>query len=401
MIARSKLIGISIVVLAASALGAGVYFRLNGEAEGETPEGETTSTEGVAVSATDAFSTDAPIPVEGAAAVRDTLVMRVEANGQAAADRTTVLRALVEGPVAGVPVRENAAVGEGATLVEVDPLTYRLDLAEAEARLETARNQMREITLLDDRIEDPAIRAERERFARAKSGLDQAEIAVERAQLNLSRSQVKAPFGGRAANIKVVNGAYVRTGDELMTIVDIDPIRLEVDVLESEVGHLIPGGGAEVTFSALPGVVFTGRIATINPIVEEATRTARVTVMVPNPQGRILPGMYARVSLEAQRFANRLLVPKEAVLERDDRRTLLFVFQPDSPGSDVGIAEWRYVSLGLDNGRLVEIVENPDDPSAKLVEPGEIVLVDGHYTMTHAARVRLTANAAAEGGRPR
>jgi len=172
-------------------------------------------------------------------------------------------------------------------------------------------------------------------------------------------------------------------------------------VLESEVGHLSPGRSAEVTFSALPDEVFSGRIATVNPIVEQATRSARVTVMVPNPQGRILPGMYARVSLDARRFPDRLLVPREAVLERDDRRTLLFVFQPDSPGSDTGIAEWRYVTPGLDNGRVVELIDNPDDPSSKLVEPGEIVLIDGHHTMTHAARVRLTTNAAAEGGRPR
>ncbi|MGD8278381.1 MAG: hypothetical protein PVH00_10165, partial [Gemmatimonadota bacterium] len=84
--------------------------------------------------------------------------------------------------------------------------------------------------------------------------------------------------------------------------------------------------------------------------------------------------------------------------ERDvDRRTMLFVF--DGEGTE-GTAEWRYVTPGLRNSKYVQIIEDPE-PGIGVVEPGEIVLVGGHYTLTHGARIRLTENAAAEGGRPR
>jgi membrane fusion protein (multidrug efflux system) len=177
-------------------------------------------------------------------------------------------------------------------------------------------------------------------------------------------------------------------------VVSLDPIRVQVQVLESEVAHLAPGRTAEVTFAAFPGERFAGRVQSINPIVESGTRTARVTVLVANPDGRVLPGMYARVSLEAQRYADRVMVPRSAILERD-RRTMLFVYEP---GESDGLAKWRYVTTGLQNQTQVEILTEGVDTDS--VSAGEIVLTDGHYTLIHDARVRLVEDAAREGGRP-
>ena len=237
------------------------------------------------------------------------------------------------------------------------------------------------------------MRQERAAAARVRSGVEAAEVRLRRAQLDLSRTRTAAPIGGRVASLKVVPGQWVRTGEELMTIVALDPIRVEVQVLESEIAHLTPGRRANVTFAAFPGETFTGRIQTINPIVESGTRTARVTALVNNPGGRILPGMYARVSLEARRYADRLLVPRSAILERD-RRAMLFVYEP---GAQDGLAKWRYVTTGLQNDSLVEIVPSEETES---VEPGETVLTEGHYTLIHDARVRLVDDVRGSGGRP-
>jgi hypothetical protein len=104
--------------------------------------------------------------------------------------------------------------------------------------------------------------------------------------------------------------------------------------------------------------------------------------------------MYARVALEARTFADRVLVPRSAVLERD-RRTMLFVFEGEG---STGLSKWRYVTTGLSNDSLVEIVRHPD---TDMVEPGDVVLVNGHYTLIHDARVRLVDNVREAGGRPR
>jgi len=166
-----------------------------------------------------------------------------------------------------------------------------------------------------------------------------------------------------------------------------------VQVLEGEIGFIVPGRRAALSFAAFPGQTFAGVVVAINPVVDQKTRTARVSVSVPNPQARLLPGMYARVALAAQRLPDRLLVPRTAILERD-HKNLVFVF--DGEG-DTGLAKWRYVTTGLQNDSLVEIVPGEE---TELVQPGEIVLVDGHQTLMHDARVRLTSNPRAEGGRP-
>lgn len=385
-------LGFGVAVLIVLLLAAGVVYRIRGASAEEGASAE--PGERPASSATDAFATDIPVPVEGAPVVRDTLVIAVKAAGEARAWNEATVSAQVAGRVARVGARESDRVGAGTPLIELDAEEYRLAVEDAQARLRATEADYRSMTLFDDRIEDADVRAERDRVARAKSGLEQADVALRRAQLDLARTTVVAPFSGRVADVKVVPGQWVSAGDELLRVVLIDPIKVEVRVLETEVGFLAPGRRASVTFAAFPGEPFQGEVLTINPMVEQDSRTARVTVAVPNPGGRILPGMYAQVSLDARRFPDRLLVPRTAILERD-RRSMLFVFDGDPGGS--GLAKWRYVTTGMENDSLVEVVEHPD---TELVEPGEYVLTDGHYTLIHDARVRLVESVRASGGRP-
>jgi membrane fusion protein, multidrug efflux system len=378
----------------ASVMGAAIYGRIQHAA---AAAGDTPGTAGqplVQTSASGSFATDVAIPVQGAAAVRGELVMSVSAAGQAEAWQKTVLVAQVNGRITGLPVREGDVVGASRNVVALDGAEYQLAVEEAQAAVRDAEVKYQEATLLDHTIDDAEVRRAREAASRTRSGMDAAEVRLRRARLDLSRTRLAAPFAGRVATLKVVPGQWVRQGDELMTIVALDPIRVEVQVLESEIAHLTPGATADVRFAAFPDEAFTGRIQTINPIVESGTRTARVTVLVRNPGGRILPGMYARVSLEARRYADRVLVPRSAVLERD-RRTMLFVFEP---GRADGLAKWRYVTVGLQNDSLAEILSQNVDTDS--VRPGETVLTEGHYTLIHDARVRLVEDAAQAGGRP-
>ncbi|HEV2146823.1 MAG TPA: efflux RND transporter periplasmic adaptor subunit [Longimicrobiaceae bacterium] len=394
MIRSRRTFGILAALVALLALSSAIYARIRSEdAAGENPSGDAAASGGAATSASGAFATDVAIPVQGAQAARGTLVVAVSAAGQAQAWQKAVVTAQVTGRVAGLSVRESDAVAAGRPLVALDPAEYALAVQEAQASLRDAEAKFREQTLFDERIDDAATREERAKVARSRSGLEGAEVRLRRAQLDLQRTRLGAPFAGRIADVKVVPGQWVRQGDELMTVVDLDPIRVEVQVLESEVGYLAPGRTAKVSFAAFPAESFAGRIETINPVVESGTRTARVTVLVPNPQGRILPGMYARVSLDARRFEDRVLVPRSAILERD-RRTMLFVYDGDDRG---GLAKWRYVTTGLQNESQVEIVPSEETDS---VAPGETVLTEGHYTLIHDARVRLVDDVKKAGGRP-
>ena len=390
-----RAITVATALLVVSLSGAGVYYRITNHqaASGQSPS--TPAGDLPENSAGEAFSTDLAVAVEGAEVVLDTLVLTVSAPGEAASWQQTAVRSQVSGQVKAVRVSENQAVAQGALLIEIDPIEYQLSLEEAEARLRQADVSYRETTLDDDRIADPRARAERDSAARARSGLDAARVAVDRAEINLRRTRVVAPFPGRVANLAVVAGQQVNVGDELLTVQAMDPIRVDAKVLEGNIGYLAVGRTASVTFAAFPGEVFAGRIQAINPVVDPEFRNARVSISVRNPNGRILPGMFARASLSAERFPDRILVPRSAILERDNRRTLVFVFEGEG---ERGRAKWRYVTPGRSNDTHVEILEDPD---TEMLAPGEIVLVGGHYTLSHDIPVRLVDNVVkAEGARP-
>jgi RND family efflux transporter MFP subunit len=384
---NSKRIAVSGAAVALAAIfAAGLYVTTRADAGPDDPAGP--GAEGISAAAS-AFATDVAIAVEGAEVVQGDLILSVTASGQAEAWRRTRLTAEVSGRVDRVPVRESQRVAAGAVVLALDPVDYQLALQEAEARKARVEADYRERILFDQTLESD-VRVERQAAARIRSGLDEAELGLRKAQLDLERTRVRTPFAGRVASLNVVQGQLVRAGDELMTLVDLDPIKVQVQVLEGELAHIGPGARARVRFSAFPDRVFEGTVETVNPLVEEQTRTARVTVLVPNRDGRILPGMYARVELEAQRIPDRVMVPRTAILERD-RRTMLFVYED-------GRAKWRYVTTGLENEQHVEIREHPDTDA---VRPGEVVLTAGHFTLTHDATVRLVDSyRRAETGRP-
>jgi len=391
------------VLLILGALAVGVWMKLPESADADSADAEGADSAAVAAaegelpetSGSSQFATDVPQPVTGATVVRDTLWIRVTASGQAEAFRRAALLAQVEGVVTALPSAENQRVAAGALLLQLDTTEYELQVAQARADLLAAEAEYRQLVIFDDEITDPAVRAERERIARSRSGLDQKEVALRQAELRLARTHVTAPFPGRVADLKVVPGQNVPTGTELLTVVDLDPIKVEVQVLEAELGWLREGRRAEVRFAAYPGQVFRGSVETINPVVDPEKRTGRVTVLLSNPDHRIKPGMYAEVSLDAEALPDRILVPRAAILERGEgrRRTMLFVYE-EQDGR--GLAKWRYVTTGRENETLVEILPEGEG----MVEPGEIVLVDGHHYLAHDTPVRLVEDVEAAGGRP-
>lgn len=397
-----RTLSILTVVIVLTLMGGGIWWRLQPEGgdDGEAQASTADTTEIDLGVTSSQFSTEIPAAVEGAEVVQDTLWIRVSAAGRAAANRETVVTAQVEGVVQSVGVRENSGVSAGQTVVQIDTTELAAELARAEAQLANAEAEFeaRMMQLGGSGGLAPEELEAREKVVRATSGLADAEVSVRQARTNLERASVAAPFGGRIADVQVVQGQYVSAGTELMTVVDLNPIRVEASVLEQGLGLLSEGRRASVRFTAFPEELYQGRIVSINPIVEEETRTARVTVLLDNPDGRIKQGMYADVSLEAQAFPDRILVPRSAILERGVARDrdIVFVFQDDGSGS-TGTAEWRYVTPGRENDTHVEILESEE---TDMVQPGEVVLTDGHHYLAHDTRVQLVENAAVAGGRP-
>ena len=400
MASSRRMISVTTVVLVLGLLGGGIWWRLGSEAESsEEVDGagqEEVSTEAsppAAQPSASTFAGNVPDPAEGAPAVRDTLWSYVHASGAARAVLIDTLAALVDGTVRGVSVIENRAVVEGQVLLEIDTTELALEVSRLRADVLARQADYDILTMFDDvEIDDAGPRGERAEVARASSGLTAARVALAEAERQLSRATVRAPFAGRIADLVVSPGQELGVGDDLMTVVGLDPIDIEANVLESAIPDLVEGRAAEVRFAAFPGETFTGRIRSVNPVVSAERRAVRVVVRMSNPGGRIKPGMYARVQLQARAHPDLVMVPRSAILERGvgERRTMLFVFED-------GLAKWRYVTVGPENERFAAILPSEE---TDMVEAGEIVLTDGHHYMAHDTRVRLVESVFAAGGRP-
>ena len=224
----------TVVIILLGALG-GIYIRLKAlQAEDEGGEIAETDENQPEVESAQAFGTEIAIPVSAGPVLRDTMVLSVSAAGQAQAYARALLISEVEGPVTEVLVHEGDFVRRGQVLARVDPERYEFELERARARLEQAQANFAELTLFDEEIADEALRTERRRMARAKSGLTETEVAVREAELNVRRATVRAPFAGNVANMAIVPGErVVAQRDSIAEIVDISRMRIEVQALET------------------------------------------------------------------------------------------------------------------------------------------------------------------------
>jgi multidrug efflux pump subunit AcrA (membrane-fusion protein) len=210
----------------------------------------------------------------------------------------------------------------------------------------------------------------------ATSGLSQAYTAYNKALLNYNRTFFYAPFSGFIGNILAKEGEYINAGIPLLVLYDLSKIKLNVELLESEVPFFKPGLACKVEFNAIPGKIFDGKIYEINPVIDMETHTQSIGIILNNGYRGIYPGMSARVRISISTEHKSLLVPKEAILERDGR-FLVFVVR-DS------IANWCYITPGQSNDKYTQILSSEFN-----LKSGEQVITEGHFSLAHGAKVTI------------
>lgn len=173
-----------------------------------------------------------------------------------------------------------------------------------------------------------------------------------------------APASGFVIEKNVFEGGRVAPGMNLYRIADLSTVWVEGEVFERDLSRVRQGQAARVSVQAYPGEAFTGRVAYVYPTVSLEARTGRVRVELANPQGRLKPGMYARVALDVPTGEAHLVVPRDAV-HATGERAWVFVQGPD------GVLMAREVVTGLVAGREIEILSG--------LEEGESVVASANF----------------------
>lgn len=322
------------------------------------------------------------LPVVGQAVIQGDLILSVNANGRIRSESSSALKSETGGTVLEVLVRPGDRVRRGQPLVRLDTVPLGLALERARATVNTAElNYVIEIApdsiAAGHKPPSPARRA----FALAKSGLETARVSLREAELNLERAVISAPYDGVIERVNVSAGERIGSGADIALIVDLINLRVDAAVYEHDLPLIRTGGDALVTVPAVSSEPIHGRIAAVLPLVDSTVKAGTAVVRI-RGNGTLRPGMHAEIRLEANRLPNRIIVPTIAIVERDGR-PLVFVVRD-------GKAQWQYIFAGRSNGRETEIL--PDTATGIVpLKAGDMVLIDGHLTLTHDAPVRLVA----------
>src|SRR5437667_10527547 len=249
------------------------------------------------------------MPVEVAAAIRDTVVDAIAATGQIEAIQSIELRPEVSGRITDIMVREGQEVADGTPLFKVDDAELKAQVAQAEAERQLARQALERTKQLITQN------------ASSTSDLEQSEAKSRGADANydllktrLDRTVVRAPFGGVAGRRLVSIGTYVSPQTPLITLQSVNPQFASFDVPERYADRLRRGQLVRFQVAALPGKNFSGEVVFVDPVVALPGRTILIKARVPNSEHQLQAGMFIEARLATNIRPNAVVVPDETVI---------------------------------------------------------------------------------------
>lgn len=295
--------------------------------------------------------------------------------------RRAVLAAEVPGTVEELRAEEGQRVARGELLAAVDTRALEQALAEAEALFAQAEDEHRRARALFEKRS-----VTRSDLVEAETARDVAGARLASARLQLEKSRVEAPWAGTVAERRVEVGDYVVPGQAMLELVESRRLKVRAPVPASDVPFVEVGEPVTIQVSSLPGETFQGRVMRLGAELDPGARTLPLEAELANPDGRLKPGMLARLRIPRRAYPDALLVPLDAVVDLEEARAVYVVEGESPPRTDR-----REVELGPALGERVVVLSG--------LAPGDRVIVDGQGRVAPGQRVEVVeAAGAAEPG---
>jgi membrane fusion protein (multidrug efflux system) len=302
----------------------------------------------------------------------------IRASGDLRARFQTMIAAEIAGRVTELSVDEGGSVEKGEVVIKIDPERRRLDLSAAKAKLAQARANLRQETSKVERVRK--LRSENvasvERLEEAETALLLAgssvraeEAAVGVAARALKDASVSAPFAGLVAKRSVELGEFVEVGKNLFELVSMTPLDVIFSLPELESQRVTVGEHVQVTVAAPADKTFDAVVTFIAPIVDPGTRTLRIKAEIDNSERILRPGLFARIHLGTEQRKSVLMVPEEALVQREGSAWLFLI------GQDDRVRRVQVETGNQSKGRIE--VRGPISAGDRVVRRGHGGLADG------------------------
>jgi len=296
----------------------------------------------------------------------------------------------IEGTIARYNFAEGARVRKGEIICSLDPKDAISRSAYARSKFNAERSSYyssaQRMKVYGDLYKMKAISETKYNEARyetdaAKERMDAASSELELAQSNMEKTNLSAPGTGVLAERIIQSGEFVTPHDVVAKFISGGDINFEVDVPEKDVEKIKVGMKVKVLCDAYKDVEFSGKVKEVAPTVKEKTRTTVVKIEIPNDEGKLRSGMFARGDIIFTEIEDAIAVPQDTVIALGAETKLVPLLKPDPTSPNHGIIELRQVTVGPTIGKQVVVLDG--------INPDEMIVVETQAQLSDGLQVQF------------
>jgi membrane fusion protein (multidrug efflux system) len=316
-----------------------------------------------------------PDAVTTIVAARQNWPSTLDIIGTAAAIQGVTVSADLPGTVARIDFESGQAVHAGEVLVELDTRQEKAQLAAAIAQRDLARinfNRTQELV-------KQGVIAQTE-FDNTSAQQKSSEAQVGEIQATIDRKTIRAPFTGVLGLRQIDLGQYLAAGQAIVPLQKLDPIYVNFGVPQQSAPVVKSGRALRVTSDDLPGATFTGKVTAVDSVISEATRNIQIQATLPNPQGKLRPGMFVQVQVVLGASRDVITLPASSINYAPYGDSVFVVTDLTDPkGKTYRGVRQQFVKVDGSRGDQVAVVSG--------INPGDEVVTSGVFKLRNGAAV--------------
>ena len=311
-----------------------------------------------------------PVPVISQKVEKISINKEISASGNIEGNKTAHLGFLVAGKINYIAGNEGSTIGAGQLLASLDPESYRIAKEMADANLAQIQDEFSRLRMMYERKS-----LSEGDYTKVSNALKVAKAQQRLQNKNLSDTKLYAPFKGVLLKKGTEAGEIIGAGIPLFVISDINPVKVNASIPETDLQQIKIGSEARVYISSIDSTL-TGKVIEIGSVSEPTTRSFNVKILLKNPDWKIRPGMTAEVKITSGKKVEIMAVPSEAVLRDLDNSAYVFVVDEKKMQ-----AFQRKVSLGQITDNSIEIISG--------LNVNEIIVVGGQHKLNDGSSITL------------
>lgn len=302
---------------------------------------------------------------------------RITAAGSLRAIKGVNVTTELAGLVTGIYFTPGAVVKDGTLLVQLnaDAEIGQLESLKAQAKLA-------QITYDRDSKQFKIHAVSKQTLDTDLQNLKSLQGQVAQQAATVAKKSIRAPFTGRLGINNVNPGQYINTGDKIVTLQALDPIYVDFYLPQQQLAQVTLGQPVNIRTDTFPGKTFTGKITTIEPVIDNTTRNVEVEGTIANPDFMLTPGMFVNVSLTTGKPVSYLTLPQTAVSYNPYGDIVFIVHESkDKNGKTVLSVTQNFVEAGETRGEQVAILKG--------LKAGDTVVTSGQLKLKNGSRIAV------------